>query len=476
MTPAIRNEPEPKPRALSSHWWWQPVFAAFGVAFLAALVVGLAQGVRPFYADSEGYWRLSSSFSVGGHFSLFDFASPQRGYLLPLVIYMLRLLSDGTFAGESAAVTVFIVLVFALISAVLAPRLAELTWPEQSWGLLRRLALTSLMLIFWSGDLNYPLTDFPGLATSLLALVAVAQSETPGWMLLGGMAAGATLDLRPAYEPLLPMLVIVVALNWFDQRGTQHASTARRALCAGMLIVGFAFVSLPQSLSAHRFFNTWSPVPGASTSLPGEILTQGMSLQRQDSFERPIGTPNGIFYKDASGNRLLNEQPGHTIMDSSQYIGLIVSHPTVMIPLLIRHIINGLDDRYSTIYVEHLASGGYLWLRISGFLLVFLALMRLLWPEARRKLGPTRWRYPAALASCVAPSITSSMETRYMLPVVILTYALVLAPRWPNPIGPVGAGWRRYRTVAALTIVGLMYSAALWHILSAIKISLAYPV
>jgi hypothetical protein len=453
-----------------------PVIAAFGVAFAAAIIVGLTQGVHPFYADSEGYWLLSNSFTSSGHFSLLDFASPQRGYFFPLVIYALRLLSDGTFSSESTLVTIFIALCFALIGAVLVPRLAQIAWPEQSWGLPRRLMLMALLLIFWCGDVNYPLTDFPGLAMGLLALVAVARPNAPNWMLLGGMAAGAAFNMRPAYEALLPMLVVVVALNWWEERRTPHASMARRALCASMLILGFALVSLPQSLSAHRFFNTWSPVPGASTSLPGEVLTTGMSFQRQDSYERPIGTPNGVFYKDPSGQRLLNEQPEHKIKNSSQYVGLIASHPTVMIPLLVRHIVNGLDLRYNTVYVENRASGGRILLRISGFLVVFLALVRLLWPEARRKLGRVHWRYPVALASCVATSITSAVEARYMLPVEMLAYVLVLAPGWPSPIGPAGAGWTRYRGLAALTIAGLIYAAFLWHVVSGIKISIAYPV
>jgi hypothetical protein len=475
LSTTTHSRAEPKLRKLSARRWWHPAGAAFGVAFAGALLVGLLQGVRPFYADATGYWSLAESFTRSGHFSLLDFESPVRGYVLPLVAYGLKEFAGGTFEGESTAATSFNVLIFALIGAVLAPRLAEIAWPGARWGFLRRLALTALLLVFWSGDLNYPLTDFPGLAMALLALVAVSRPDSPGWMLLAGIAAGATLNLRPAYLPLVLMLAVVVALTWFDQRAGKHASAARRALCTGLLIVGFVLVSLPQSLSAHRFFNTWNPIPGSSTPLTEEVLTRGMYAQRWDSFEQPPVIPNAIAYGDESGRKLLDQQPGQTIKSSSQYVNLVLSHPTVMVPLLIRHVINGLDTRYSTIYVEHRASGGHIWLRIAGFLLVFLALVRLLWPTARRSLGRIRWRYLIALALACATSVPSAIETRYMLPIELLAYMLVLAPGWPNPIEPAGAGRGRLRTPVMLAIAGLAFTAIIWHVLSGVHSYLVHP-
>ena len=157
-----------------------------------------------------------------------ELREPAAGYFLPLINYVLKSFTGGALDEASTAVTLFIALIFALTGAIFAPRLAEITWPRQSWGFWRRIALMALLLIFWCGNLDYPLTDFPGLAFGLLALVAVAQSDSPGWMLIAGMAAGATLDLRPAYLPLVGMLFVIVSLNWSDQRRTQHVSAFRR--------------------------------------------------------------------------------------------------------------------------------------------------------------------------------------------------------------------------------------------------------
>lgn len=462
-------------------WRSHPTITALGVAFAATLLVGMLQGVRPFYADAGGYWGLASEFTQTGHFSLLNYTNPLRGYALPLALYGLKLIATNTFESQSTTVTILNVVLFSLIGAVLGPRLAEVIWPQRRWDALRRIALMAFLLIFWSGNLNYPMSDFPGLAMALLALVAISRSDRPAWMLLAGLAAGLTLNLRPAYLPLVAMLVAIVALTWFHERDVPHASVGRRALCVTMLVAGFTLVSLPQSLSANRYYNTWSPIPGSKTApganetLTEAVLTNGMSAQRWDSFERPLGTPNAIDYPDPSGKRLLEQQPEHKIKTAGQYVGLIVHHPGVMVPLLVRHVINGLDNRFSTVYVERHPNAGLVWLRIGGFILLFLALVRLFWPTARRRLGPIRWRYPLALALCVVTSIPSAIETRYMLPIYLLTYLLVLTPGWPNPIGPAEDGWRRFRTLGALSIAAVVFTAVVWHVVGSIHSYTVYP-
>lgn len=448
-------------------WWQGPAFAAFRVAFAGTLIVGLLQGVRTFYGDSGEYWELAGTFTQSGHFSLLSFESSARGYGLPLILYVLREFGEGVHWIPPSVVTLFFALLFALIGAVLAPRLAEVAWPERPWGYGRRLALTATLLVFWSGDLNYPLSDFPGLVMGLLALVAIAKPDSPGWMLIAGIASAIAIDLRPAYLPFVPMLAVIVAWAWFEQRVTQHASLARRALCVSLLVVGFLAASLPQSLSAHRHYGTWTFIPGASEQT-AERLTLGMVHQRNDAFETPQ-RPGVITYGDATGQRLLERQPEGKINSLSQYVGLVVSNPTIMVPLLARHIVNGLDARYSTIYVEHYDSGGHIWLRLAGFLLVFLALARVLWPSARRGLGRARWRYPFALLLCSLTSVPTAVETRYMLPVYLLCYILVLAPGWPNPIGPAEDGLRRFRTPAILAVACLVFMAVVWHVVSGVN-------
>jgi hypothetical protein len=284
-------------------------------------------------------------------------------------------------------------------------------------------------------------------------------------MLVAGVALGATVDIRVAYLPLVGIVVVLVAWTWFDQRGTRHASAVHRALCAALLVIGFATVSLPQSLSAHRYHGTWSFVPDASVLEPASMyLTVGMSVEGVDDYVGDGDQSTAVNYGYPAGQRLLEEQKEDRIASTSQYIGLFASHPLVMGDLIIGHIVNGLDPLYSTPYVENLHNGWHSWGRIASFLLLFLALVRLLWPAARRLLGPGRLRYLLALSLCCVTTLPSAAERRYLLPVYLLIYALALTPGWPNPIGAVGSGLRRFRVPATIAASFLIYAVVVWYI------------
>jgi hypothetical protein len=437
--------------------------ATFLVALAGTLAVAMLQGREPFYYDSGSYWELGQTFTQHGHFSLLNFTSPLRGYLLPLITHCLREVRAALQWTSSSTAKLFNAVIFALIGAVLGPRLAEIAWPNWRWGSGRRIALTALLLIFWSGFLNFPLSDFPALAMTLLAIIAITRYDAPGWMLVAGLACGAAIDMRPSYLLLAPILVTLVAWSWFEQRGEPHASVRKRSLCIGLLITGLIVVSLPQSLSSHRFYKTWSFIPGSAINLTGFQLSNGLRIQRYETY---VGTGHGpqMFYEDEAGKRILKEQPNETVTGLSQYLEIVAKHPVTMADLFVRHIVNGLDQRNTTPYVQHLATRSHRWLRLAGFLLVFLALLRVLWPTARRLLEPARWRYPIALLLCCLTSVPSAVETRYLLPVYLLSYFMILLPAWPNPIGPASEGLRRYRTLATISVTLVAFLAIAFHI------------
>jgi hypothetical protein len=456
-----------KVRAVPSRWP-SSVALAFGIAFAGTLAVALLQGEKQFQGDSAHFWQLGATFDASGHFSLLNFSDSWRGYVLPLIDYALRSLADDLGLTPSAIVKLFNAAIFALIGTVLGPSFIKIVWPEQpAWGLLRRLALSALMVIFWGGFLDFPLSDFPGLAMVLLALIGVSRLDSPGWMLIAGAALGVGLNVRNAYLPFVLAIVALIAWRWFEQRGTPHASAIRRALCVGLLLAGFATVSLPQSLSAHRYHNTWSFVPGASVIEPaGMYFTIGLPVQSYDTYvphDKPGRAMNYIF---PAGLKLLDEQKESRISSTGQFIGLFVTHPVVMLDMLVRHIVNGLDPLYDSAYVENLNSGWHLERRIGGLLIVFVALLRLLWPAARRLFGAGRLRYLLALSVCSLTTLPTQMERRYLLPVYLICYVLALMPGWPSPIGSIESGLRRYRTATVLAVAFVAFAAVVWYITS----------
>lgn len=443
----------------------RPALTAFAIAFAGTLLVALSQGEKPFYFDSYTYWILADSFSQHGGFSLLSFDNPLRGYLLPLINLPLRELADALGWRHSTLVKLFNSAIFAAIGTVLAPKLAEVTWPQRRWGLLPRLGLAALLVLLWRGYLNFPLSDFPAVAAVLLALVAVARTTSPGWMLVAGAAAAAAINMRPAYLLLLAAIALLVAWSLWTARGEERPDWGRRALCIGLLLLGFVVVSLPQSLSAHRYHDTWSFVPGARAGLTTLQFTEGTRMQRYDTYVGGDLPPRMIF-DDRTGTRILMEEGG-VIVDAGQYLGVIADHPVEMAGLFGRHVINGLDLRYNTPYVERPDTGQNRWMRILGFLFVFVALARIAVPATRRALGPARWRYPAALVLCGATSLASAVEARFLLPTYLLSYVLVLTPGWPDPRTLVrrGAGWRGYVVPVAALLAFAVYMAVVLNVI-----------
>jgi hypothetical protein len=444
---------------------------AFGIAFAIVFVVALLEGTKPFYYDSGEYWTLGATFVNHGHFSLLNFNNLLRGYLLPLIYRGLHGIAVGFSWRDSLSVKLFNAFLFSLIGFVLAPRLAELAWKDRRWSTQRRLVLVAILTIFWSGYLDFPLSDFPALASALFAVVAVSRPFAAGRMLLVGAATAAAIVMRPAYELLVPIVIVLAVWGWIEQRDHVTHTIRRCAVCLGLLLVGFVAISLPQSLSAHRHLGTWSPIPGSTSHFESEQFKDGLTMQLYGTYVGPSNAP-AMVYVDETGITLVREErknlglPGSAelVIGVKRYLELIVKHPLVIGDSLLQHLINGLDVRYSTPYTDRVGTDW--WLRVSGFLLVFLGLVRVLWPKARRSLGPARWRYPVAVLLCNITSLPTAVETRYLLPTFILSYILVLAPGWPNPIDTDRVGLHRYRRIGILVVSLVASTILVWHVTS----------
>lgn len=425
----------------------RPSTQAFLASFALALAVGLIQGQKPFFFDSGAYWSFSESFVNAGRFSLFNFGDPIRGYALPLALFGVRNVGEAVGASPWVIVVTFNAALFSLIGAVLLPRVAAITWPRLSWGVLRRVALFCLILAFWRGYLSYPLSDFPALAAGLLAIVAVASPTSPGWMLVGGASAALALEIRPAYILFVLALPILILWSWRLEEGA--LDWRRRALCLGLFVAAAAAVALPQSLVEHHRTAGYSPLPGGNR-LTSIQYTAGLGLQRFDGFVGGELAP--MSYVDPHTEDLVDELGG-TVTSTGQYVEVVLRHPLTMAGVFARHAVNGLDQRYSTPYVERIHPPGQWAWRLAGFLIVFLALVRVAWNRSRRNLGPAQWRYPAVFLLTSATSIASAVEQRFLLPVFVICATLVLAPGWVSPLRE-GKGIRRYRDLAVIVIAG----------------------
>jgi hypothetical protein len=441
-----------------------PAIGAFAVAFVASLLVASIEGAKTFQGDSAHYWALGDAFVLDGSFSLLNFDSPLRGYLLPLLTHGMAEVAGGLDLSASSVVRTFNAAVLALIATVLAPSFARLAWPDRGWGFWRRLGVAVLLLVFWRSYMSFPLSDFPALAAVLLALVAAARADAPGWMLVAGLSSAAAVNLRPAYILIVPVVLALALAVWWRQRDSWRGAAPRMAACFALLFLGFAAVSLPQSLATHRHHDSWSPVPGSVAKLSSLQFTEGVRLQRYETYVG-LGQPGPrMFYDDPTGQRILEQRGDPTINDAREYLGVIAGHPVDMAGVFARHVINGFDQRYPTPYVEQVDDGSQRWLRLAGFLLLFVALARVAWPPARRALGRARWRYPVALLLCGATSVASAVETRFLLPGYLLAYLLVLAPGWRPALAALRPGTVGLRPALALGVAFAVYMAVVLYV------------
>ncbi len=454
-----------------------PALTAFAIALAGAAALALAQEPKFFHYDSGEYWSLSETIAGSGAFPFFEYENNGlRGYALPLAYWALRNAGEVFTLDPSPPVELFNAAVFALIGAVLAPAFAKVAWPGLRWNVTKRLLLTGLLLAFWSGYLSYPLSDFPALAAGLLALIAVARADSPAWLFFAGFATALSLNMRPAYALLAPVLGLLVVWSWLERRRSEPISARRAALCLAALGAGLLLVSLPQSISQHRAYDSYSPIPGSSAGLGGFQYTSGLQLQRYEAY---LGIPPRLRYVDGSTAEIRAELGGEGVDGAGGYLGIVAEHPIVMSQVFLRHLLNGMDQRYTTPYVETLEgdrsgldAAWHLLLRIAGLALAFLALLRVAWPGGRRSLGAARWRYPLALLAVAASAIPAAMETRFMLPVYLLAALVALAPGWGRAL----AEWRgsdtRRRDLALALGAGAAYAAIAWSVLSAATDSL----
>lgn len=443
---ALRGRPRLSRLASSESPW-----PALLVAFVVMLVVALLAGRKPFLYDANVYWTLDGQFTVNGHWSLTNFSDPQRGYAPALVYGALRSFAGLGIWGPTVVVKLFNAALMATIGCVLAPALARIAWPRVRFGTARRLAVAALLLVFWRGYLNFPLSDLPALFGGLAALVLVGRSTSPFALLGAGLLAGVAVDTRPAYLLIVPAVLVLAA--WRSRRPAGDEPVLRPVAVTAVLI-GLLIVLVPQSLYNHRQDAGWTPLPGAGTDLSSFQLTTGLQLQRYETF---IGTAHGprLSYVDPHTEGAVEDLGKDGVVNGyGDYAGLIVKHPIELGGVFLRHAFNGIDQRYSTPYVEHLDTGQQRPFRIASLLVTFLGLLRLCWPAARRGLGPARWRYPVALALTALPSLPSAVETRFLLPIFVLMSLLVVAPGWPPPRALLGdrdaTGARRFATPAAI--------------------------
>ncbi len=406
-----------------------PVEAAcFALVAAVYLVHLFASGYDVFYYDASEYWQAGKLFNDGGGFSLLSYDYEWRGYSIPLLNHILDSVGGALGMGDVTIVKVFGALLAATLGVVVLPRLARALFPNAALGWARVLALNGLLFLYWRDHLDFPLADFPALMAASVGVICLLRGGTWGY-LLAGLSFGLAANMRGNYWFALVAALLVTAViplrSW---------SWRTRGTAVGLLLAGAFLISLPQMLMNNRHHDTWSP--GVANAREQNLVTTwlGLRAQKYETYVGPAsGYPSpGVFYLDPSTRRLLEEENIAPVIrlnrpsfpSSSRYIRLVLEHPLTMATSYFRHVFNGLDVKYPTPYVRDLDNKPLL-LSLLQYTLLFVAVARLVLPDARRALGRIRWSGVGVLASALVGVIATQAEPRYYLPLTTLVYLLV---------------------------------------------------
>lgn len=401
--------------------------------FVAAVYAAhlFLSGYDTFYYDGSFYWQLAHSFESNGHFSLLSYSGASyHGYSVPLLYHFVQVVASAAGIGSVTIVKLFGALLAATIGVIVVPRLARQLFPKADIGISRVLTLNALIFLFWRDYFNFPLSDFPAFLVVAVGLLAFLRARLWGY-LVAGLAFGLAANMRPAYQPaLLVALAVTALLPW------RSWSWRRQGLATGLMVVGAFVALLPQIAINHHQFGTWSPSLRGGKVIAMQQLSDSMIAQKYETYVGPTSAypQPEVFYTDPATTHVLQQEHLSTttivlgqysaITSYGQYIRIVFHHPVEMAASYVRHIFNGVDVRYPTPYVRNLDDTSVL-LSLLQYTLMFVALVRLFLPGARKALGRVRWLGVAILISTCLTALATQAESRFFIPLQILIYMLV---------------------------------------------------
>jgi hypothetical protein len=266
--------------------------------------------------------------------------------------------------------------------------------------------------------------------------------------------------MRPAYLPAVVLVLLVAGL-----RPLGSWKWRQQGLAVGLVLAGMSAAAAPQVAINHNQRGGITPRIPRAGDIALVQLSGGLIAQRYETY---VGPPEDyprakIVYYDPAGTRVLEDEgAGDKLTSYGEYVRIALGHPLLMTASYTLHLFNGLDVRYPTPYIRDI--GYRRWtLSLLGYALVFLAILRLVVPTARRALGSINWLGVLLLVSATASAIPAVAEPRFFLPLHALVYMLVcFGPRHRTSFtnGTAGRRVALFATCAAFIAICLTLSEA----------------
>ena len=380
-----------------------------------------------FYYDSLHYWELGKSFERDGRFSILSYNNSLRGYLLPLLNYLIYNIARILEINEVLFFRAVSGFTFSWFTVFFCPNFGEKILKSQI-NIYQRLIFSLAMIYFWRGYILYPLSDLVSLYLLFLGIYLALRLDITNdksnnfreYFSIGILIGGASI-VRPSYLVAIPIVLIYVSTKSLMRNRYKGAGVI-------LVVLGLITVYFPQAYINHHNFQTSSPFIQTQRSLGNSLylsqLKWGLEIQRYEtSISSDYPRPQMYFY-DKHGLLLSETIDIGSINNYMDYIRNALKYPLDFKVMYFKHLFNGLDITWPTPYVTDVYKNRTFF-SLANYSIIFVSLI-LLYKSLRKIISDVDILFVlATLLSTVALSIPGAVEIRFFLPLYIMMYMIV---------------------------------------------------
>lgn len=419
--------------------WHKVIIFAF-VLFIILFLDFLNSHPFVFYYDSEAYWNLSQIFLRQNGFSFLNFNHETRGYLFPFIIFCVRELARWAKLPEDIVYVSFMALVYTTFLVVWIPEIVRRFFGTEvkSFGVI---VFSAITILFWHSVMFYPLSDLlPIVFIVVSALLMIGRRNLYGQIIAGALIGGTCL-VRPVYIASLPFFVLWLAVYYYREVNLPIKNIVSSFL---LFFLGLLVICFPQYEINLYHFDIRSPFVKSEiggTNLYSAQLRWGIAIQKFEGNIDLLSYPRaGVYFLDPHGKGILVKEgislgptsKGDEILPLEpvslrEYVKLVLKYPLDFLFIYARHLFNGLDIVYSSVYNDEVYANGIIFRMInySVWYLVLAYIFFVFKGVKINKLTDSRYIFLMAFFLPSILSIPTVIEPRFMLPVQFAAYALV---------------------------------------------------
>jgi uncharacterized metal-binding protein len=410
---------------------------AFALAFVAMVVFGAMNQDLGFRGDSFETWEVAKSlFAVDNPYRSFV---EYRGFVVFAICGAVYRVSTWLGTDDVATFRVFAALLFAALTTVSLPALFSRLL-GQPVSMARTLLFAAVVFYFFRGYFLYPSSDYFALYFLVLALNrALDPGRYPVASFgLAGLWVAAAILSRSNYIVCVPF---VLALVWMQARA---AAVPRPRMSAGVALFTASLLAMFLFNQGYAQYRSQSagPVKTEGLRVLNGQLTNGLKMQKIE-WSVDESYTGMVVFAEPTGLALLEEQGITGWLALPQYLGLVAAHPLDFAGIYARHLFNGVDISYPSVYVDDVRRSRLLF-SFANYSLLFLGGLVVL---ARMAGGGRSLPAIVGLAGLVVHvffCIPFPVEPRFFMALVVAMHGFAVFGAefaWRG-MGSVGAGRR----------------------------------